>query len=368
MTVTTGLQPQQQLEAYAQATADATGAAQFKFPFVPQSLAWVGNVTITGAPYSSLLVANVGTTPWGVWTGPLPFGPIMAPQRTQLIITATGLQPGITYSAVWLGISDLADSIGPIMPAPASAVAATFPVAPILSVFNQGGTSFTSPQFQCSNVAGARYVIQNNDAVNAIVVQLRYRPTAGPITTAPVNAQGAPQLPVFSTGSTFRNIIVPAAGFANFTHPHLADYLTITVTNPPGSAVNFNMVVTHVASNKIVWSGIIHEFVPDALLAFSGNTAVGANVGIASSVDVYAGPAFFSLAPGLATPFTANLFAMDTAGTFELIAHMDQNSLTTSGGSLMVIVPPAPLRLDFTNGSAAIHPIQLALIADSWRD
>lgn len=364
MTVTTGLQPQQQLEAYAQATADATGAAQFKFPFVPQSLTWVGNVTVLGAPYSSLLVATVGTTPWGVWTGPLPFGPIMAPQRTQLVITATGLQPGINYSASWLGISDLADQIGPVMPAPASAIAATFPVAPVLLQLNfQPGLTWTSPQFQCSNVAGARYVIQNNDTVNALVIQLRWQPTSGPITTAQVN-----QLPVFSTGSTFRNIVIPPSGFANFTHPHLADYLTVTANSPTGTTqLKFNIVVAHVASNKIAWSGIIHDTIPDSLFHFNGSLPVGASIP-AVTVDVYAGPATFGVTVPAASNWAASIDAQGTDGVFATIARMNNLTHSTSGGTLQLTLPAAGVRCSFANNDAAAKTVTLALLVDDWRD
>lgn len=363
----------EQLEQYAVTNADSTGAATFKFPNVPQSLAWVGNITIPGAPFSSLFVAKVGNTPWGVWTGPLPFGPVLASSGMQLVVTATGLQPGVQYSACWLGVSDLATELGPVMPAPSSASAATFPIAPIISVFNQGGVSFTSQQFQCSNVKGARYVLQNLGAT-AVFMQLQWSPSSGSITTAQgqTNALGnqiVNGLPVFSTGQSFRNIVVAAGGFAEFTHPHLADFLTVVVQGVTGAAILFNLVVSHVDSDRITWGSILHVNVPDVLLASNQTVNAGAGGNAGPSVDIYAGQCVCSvITPTTATTWSVLIQATGVDGVAINLARLTHATGGVGGCTIPLVVPPAPLSVALLNSGAAGINMQISIVADSWQD
>lgn len=367
----TGPEDRQQLETYAQATADSTGAATFKFPFVPQSLAWVGNVTIPGAPYSSLIVASVGIVTWGVWTGPLPFGPILATSGLQLIVTASGLQAGQAYTATWLGVSDLAANVGAVMPAPSAASAAALPVAPIISTFNEAGSAniYNSKVFQVSNVRGARYRIVNNRN-EPLFVQLTWAPSASSITAAQVQGAitGLSIPPVQASAATFRNIVVPAQGFASFTYPHLGDWFSVLAQSAAGLALNFNLVVSNIATDRVSWSGLIHNGPPDCLLdAAAVPIATNAIATIATSLDVYAGPATWSIVVAPASSWVANLLATDTANNARIVARMTSDQ-STGGYSVRISAPPAPLACQIQNKTATTQSFSTELVAEPWQD
>ena len=84
----------------------AAGSATFTYQSVPDGNVWTGTLTIAGAPLTAAFTANCGSTVLGSWGGPTVYGPIQLTGNQQLVITATGLSPGVAYTCCWQGAND----------------------------------------------------------------------------------------------------------------------------------------------------------------------------------------------------------------------------------------------------------------------
>lgn len=127
----------QQLYETGQGTADTTGAIEIDFKIVPQSLAWTGSVAVPGSGPDVQWTAYVGSklggasNKWGSFYGSSTLQPVQVPANAQLILKATGLQPGQTYDAIFAGSSDpqdLAPIVSPETVANVSTLAESVPV------------------------------------------------------------------------------------------------------------------------------------------------------------------------------------------------------------------------------------------------
>lgn len=354
---------QQQLELVVTATTDATGAASFQFGAVPQSHTWWGTVQVADAPAAATFAAVVTTagisnagTAWGQWPGPIPYGVVRAEGREQLVVNAIGLVPSTQYACTWLGIMD--DSGEPIAEFPTSVAFATYPTAALINERRTDAGVYTSALFPVSNVKGGRYVFLNHAAA-ATVINMVW-------STLPTVAGGA----LVQCGQ--RIVTLPAGGAAVFQHAHLGDFLQITATRIGGGAVNLDVAYANIDSDRTIWNAIqgptAGGVLPDVLFTAT-TTVVPGTVVLASSSDVFAGPCTWEITPGTgAVSWSAFLQAQDTAGVWTIIARASQGNTTADGpASLLVIVPPAPLRVSYTNGDASNRAVGTNLTASSWQ-
>ena len=109
-----------QLTEVANATANSTGSASFAFPGTPNGSTWTGTIACESAPPAAVFVATIGATAWGDWAGSSIGGPIQAFGMQTLVVTATGLTPGVDYLMTWTGSADPAGLAAPIWPDPTS--------------------------------------------------------------------------------------------------------------------------------------------------------------------------------------------------------------------------------------------------------
>jgi hypothetical protein len=93
-------------------TADAAGSLTLKFPTPRVARIWQGTVSVTSV---SGIVWNV--TIGGAFAGrlyaPGPAGPFQIQSGLQLAVSATGLSPGLPYTAVLLGTDDSVNNATP---------------------------------------------------------------------------------------------------------------------------------------------------------------------------------------------------------------------------------------------------------------
>jgi len=87
-------------------TADATGAATFTFGAPATGETWTGSLTIPTAPATAKFTAYAGSangSPRGSWVGQNTARDVQTTVGQPLIVTATGLIPGTSYSCNWTG-------------------------------------------------------------------------------------------------------------------------------------------------------------------------------------------------------------------------------------------------------------------------
>lgn len=116
------------------AVADVNGNATFAFAPTPAGLVWTGTVGVNLAPATAAFTARVGIAsagdPWGSWSGNGTFGPVQAWAPLRLVVEASGLTPGTTYYARWIGDSRSDWEAAFVSPsALTTAIAATAPFA-----------------------------------------------------------------------------------------------------------------------------------------------------------------------------------------------------------------------------------------------
>ena len=98
--------------------ADGSGNASFTFTTPPAGFTWTGTLTCASAPISAVFVATVGAVSWGDWGGDSVYGPVqvMGQGSQQLIVTATGLTAGVSYTLQWNGSSDPSSLVAAVWP------------------------------------------------------------------------------------------------------------------------------------------------------------------------------------------------------------------------------------------------------------
>lgn len=349
--------PAQQLEQQVAATSDATGAATFTFAPVPQALTWYGNVRIQSAPFAATFRAVVGAgtgagDDWGQWQGPLFYGPVACIANRTLQIIATGLEPATTYYATWLGISDNADVVPPVVPMAAPPQAPGFSANPFLNATTVAA-SYTSPIFPCSNIKGARWSFVNSNALDGLpcLVNIAWLQDDAVSTVA------------------YREIIIPSnVGVARFSHPHLGASVQVTAAPIAGANLSLQIFAAHVDSDRSVWSSVIDAGanLPDALITTAQSIGAAANrTTLAKSV--YAGPASFGSST-TGVKYRARLEAQNVNNSWQLVAEVNQvTAVGQARPPRPVIVPAAALRIITYNDDASTQTVSAALIADAWR-
>lgn len=144
------LSPQsQQLNAPVSVVASPTGTAVFDFQSPAIGFTWTGTFTCGGAPATAVFTAMIGGTAWGSWAGGSVYGPVQAFGGQQMVVTASGLSPGVSYELVWAGSSDLTTLVGPVWPdTNSSAQQVQFGLGTLVAgpIANQAaGTQFSAP-------------------------------------------------------------------------------------------------------------------------------------------------------------------------------------------------------------------------------
>lgn len=95
-------------------TADATGTAVFSFAQPPPQTAQVVSIQVSSIDCS--VTAMVGTTFLGAWQGIQPGGPFSVSATDPLLVTATNLTPGSTYTCSVQGYQTAAQNVSGIAP------------------------------------------------------------------------------------------------------------------------------------------------------------------------------------------------------------------------------------------------------------
>ena len=100
------------------ATADGSGNASFTFTTPPAGFTWTGTLTCAAAPITAVFVATVGAVSWGDWGGDSVYGPVqvIGQGSQQLVVTATGLTTGVSYTLQWNGSSDPSSLVAAVWP------------------------------------------------------------------------------------------------------------------------------------------------------------------------------------------------------------------------------------------------------------
>lgn len=89
------------------------GDLTITFPLVPVGRTWQGSVSVPTAPPGAQISVAVGGITLGLMYAPGPFGPLQLLSGQSLSLTATGLPPGATYTAILSGIDEPSGSASP---------------------------------------------------------------------------------------------------------------------------------------------------------------------------------------------------------------------------------------------------------------
>jgi hypothetical protein len=155
---------------HATATADADGDATFAFPDVPQGELWSGTTQVSGAPSTMVGVVTGGAEYFGDVYGPGSYGPWTCGSTQRLIITASGLTPGVQYQAVWH-----ADDKGETY--------STYP-APITPVAVSGGGTVDIGNFPPIQEVDGTVDVGNFPTSQAVTGTVTTEPTLAPAVTS----------------------------------------------------------------------------------------------------------------------------------------------------------------------------------------
>ena len=354
----------QQLADLVAFTADASGAATFRVGPVPQSLQWNVNLSVPGAPFSATFSPSVGPVGWGYFQGPFGFGPIAIPSNMTLVVTATGLQPNTQYGASYIGVSDLATALDPVMPAPAAGLQTTdvqrsTPLVTSTTLKPIVSALFNPPPFACANVPGVRIYAANQAAqLCQIFVQWSDQfSTSG--------------LPLFPRTFVLGPLGTGSALAVNV--PHMGDQFHLAA-QPGAGNLNLALYVAHTNLARYVYSAGVDPVsgaLPDVLL-YKDNGAVPAGAGniVATSATIYAGPATFGFRTNAAA-WEIALEALDGLNTWHSIAQFSNQMFVAGspdGWTIPVTLPPAPIRCNITNSDGAPKNFAVSLTADAWRN
>lgn len=115
----------QSLTLPAGATADATGTATFSWQSIAPQWAWLVTVSVIGGLTASCTLSANGSA-LGSWQGASPAGPFYVAGPANLLLVASNLVPGQSYTAQAIGTVGTADQVPQQSPAPSvSSVQAT---------------------------------------------------------------------------------------------------------------------------------------------------------------------------------------------------------------------------------------------------
>lgn len=116
---------------HAVATADGAGDATFTFADVPVGELWTGTTNIPDAPPAHVGTVTGGGELLGQMYGPGSYGPWTCGHTQKLVISSTGLTPGVQYEAVWHADDrghEVATYPAPITPTTTTSVSIPTPV------------------------------------------------------------------------------------------------------------------------------------------------------------------------------------------------------------------------------------------------
>lgn len=234
------------------------------------------------------------------------------------------------------------------------------------TVLNPGTAQMTLGPFDCTDFQGARYFFANL-AGNPVAIFLQWFDSEDQASSG-LNIIGSREivLNTFASGS---------GNQASFTHPHMGDWLVVTVV-PTAGNVNVQWAAAHRNDNYISWSILGTPGVDDQYLIVPGShvfAASGTFTAVQNADGIYAGWVAVQMdvtaAAGSGSAWT--LDAMDDGGTFNRIAssYLDHapDGQATARGQVPVLIPPAPIRLTVSNQTGAANTISWAVVPDEWR-
>jgi len=102
-----------QLNETAQGVADANGNCVIKFKLPSMNRVWQGTIQTPDSVGGTAWSLSYGGQSVGLLYSPGPYGPVQVLPSQQLVLKATGLVAGQTYSALLLGVNDPIDNPTP---------------------------------------------------------------------------------------------------------------------------------------------------------------------------------------------------------------------------------------------------------------
>jgi hypothetical protein len=159
------------------------------------------------------------------------------------------------------------------------------------------------------------------------------------------------------------------AGFqgsiAQTEQPHKGDFVTIQVQNAGGHSGSPFVYLANTTELAAYWVG---DSFSEGTVWESLPVPAGATSTLLTPSHIYGGPATMFINPGGAATWSARLFALLLTGTSAQIYRWSNADIATGANVIEnVIVPPAPLHLDFTNGTGGSVTPVVGLYCDTWR-
>lgn len=352
----------QRLEQQQEATAAADGTATFTFPPVPEGMIWTGTLQVPTAPIVANFSATVATTPWGAWSGGLPFGPVQIDGRLALIVRASGLNAGVKYRCALIGVSEFGYPTGLLSPA----ALATPPQASRILQANTTTTavSFTSSPLDVSNFPGASFAFINDAFSSAVAIYLQYYATL------------AEALATTLPGAGYRLVVVDTGDSATFQIRHLADWLIVRFQSLDAGTFGLTWEATQRPDAVDMWMpGQAGSLGPDVLLGPQSQSPTTGTTAIFTSPESgrYAGPAHWSVTGGGPNPLPAGpafgaIEAKAPNNTFQVVSAFSYGATPPAVfGPMAVMIPAAPLRVRIRNNNAGTQTFETSIWADDWR-
>lgn len=332
------------------AKSDATGAISFTMTTAPPGLVFTGSLSIPSAPSGAFFHCTAADDDWGTWAGPALHNPVQSNQQVPLVVTGTGLLPNTQYVCIFAGTQQ-PDGFEPAV-WPTTALTTPFATttlqdgntAPIAA----SGVATFGP-YPSQGFASLRLTINNPDNLLQYNVAITW-------TDAHSNTVGSQTFAI----SGFQGSI------AQTQQPHKGDFVTVSVQNIGGHAGSPFLYLANTTELAAYWVGD----------SFSEGTvweSLPVGAGVTSTLLfpslIFAGPAsLFVNAGGAATWHITVHATLLTGSDAQLYRIGNGDAGFTSGeGTTMVMLPPAPIHVDFTNGSGGSVTPVLGLYMDTWR-
>lgn len=214
------------------------------------------------------------------------------------------------------------------------------------------GTPQRYGPFSTLSAAGVRFsIVAQLGTTVPLLVQLEEPVVAGP------TAAG-------------HNFVLPgqSAAFAAFVSPVIGDELTIVLSANAGSDVGVIIAASLVTTPLAAFGTPTVFGNTDGLYQASFAVGGGGTADLLTPLGIYAGPASLFLNPGGAATWTARLQSQSAVGVWTQIGRWTQADLL--GASAIrenVTIPPAPIRLQYDNGTGAPTTPVASLTYDYWR-
>lgn len=332
-----------------QATSDANGKATFRFEPPPQGWVLTGSLSIPTAPSGATFQATAADVFWGAWSGPAQHSPVQINEAVPLIVQAAGLLPNTVYVAMLTGTQQPAGTEPAVWP---STTLTTPFVAQTLQDANVTiGASQTQQfgPFPTQGFSSLRLTINNPDNTLTYQVALTWSDLAG-------NTSGDQ---TFLIGGNQGSI-------AQLQQPHKGDFVTVQIVNNGGHAGAPFVYLANTTETAAYWVG-------DAFTEGDAWESIPVGAGATSTLltpsHIFGGPAQLFINAGGAATWHATIHATLLTGVdAQLYRFQNTDPAFTSGeGTVPLIVPAAPIHVDFTNATGGPVTPVLGLYFDAWR-